>query len=258
NLRLDLRAVIVVLEVDSVLVDVLEDLVGDLGQARLSIAHRRRRIAVDRAEIALPVDERHAHRPVLRHADQGVIDRGVAMRVIFTHHVRDRTGRLHVLSVPVVAALMRRIEDAAMHGLEAISHIRQRTRNDHAHGVIEIASLHLLYDGDRLDTFRQVLRLARRGLVSQWRSRSCWKTPSPYIGIGAIFPNRRADFQSQIFVARQWLTKHPGKLFMKCAAPSRQTAKTGASERIAYAGFFCQTGQNPPPKLRRQSEEYGE
>ena len=41
----------------------------------LGVAHRRRRIAVDRAEIALPVDQRHAHRERLRHAHHGVVDR---------------------------------------------------------------------------------------------------------------------------------------------------------------------------------------
>ena len=44
-------------------------------------------IAVHRAEIALPVDQRQAHREVLRHADHGVVDRLVAMRVVLAHYV---------------------------------------------------------------------------------------------------------------------------------------------------------------------------
>ena len=44
-------------EIDGFLVDVGEQLVGDLGQAHFGVAHRRRRIAVDRAEVALPVDQ---------------------------------------------------------------------------------------------------------------------------------------------------------------------------------------------------------
>ena len=67
-----------------------------LGQARLGVAHRRRRIAVHRAEIALPVDQRQAHREVLRHAHQRVVDRLVAVRVVFTHHVADDARRLAV------------------------------------------------------------------------------------------------------------------------------------------------------------------
>ena len=38
-----------------------------------------------------------------------------------------------------------------MHRLEAVAHIRQRARHDHAHRVIEIAALHLVGDRDGLD-----------------------------------------------------------------------------------------------------------
>ena len=62
---------------------------ADLGQARFGVAHRRRRIAVDRAEIALAVDQRQAHREILRHPHHRVVDRLVAMRMVFTHHVAD-------------------------------------------------------------------------------------------------------------------------------------------------------------------------
>jgi multiple antibiotic resistance protein len=60
------------------------------------------------------------------------------MRVILTHHVADDARRLAYLLVPVVAALMHGIENAAVHRLEAVAHIRQRPADDHAHGVIEI------------------------------------------------------------------------------------------------------------------------
>ena len=86
---LALAAVVIVLELDRVLVDILGQGMGDLGAARLGVAHGRRRIAVDRAEIALPVDQGHAHGEILRHAHQRVIDRLVAMRMIFAHHIAD-------------------------------------------------------------------------------------------------------------------------------------------------------------------------
>ena len=73
--RLAVAVVVVRPEVDRVLVDVGEQRVGGLGQARLGVAHGRRRIAVHRAEIALAVDQRQAHREVLRHAHHGVVDR---------------------------------------------------------------------------------------------------------------------------------------------------------------------------------------
>ena len=149
--RLVLVAVVVLLEVDGVFVDILEQRHRGLGQARFRVAHRRRRIVVDRAEIALPVDQRQAHREILRHAHERIVDRLVAVRVIFAHHVADDARRLHVLLVGRVALLVHRIEDAAVHGLEAVARVRERTRHDHAHGVIEIRAFHLVGDGHRTD-----------------------------------------------------------------------------------------------------------
>ena len=67
----------------------------------LGVAHRRRVVAVDRAEVALPVDQRVAQREVLRHAHERVVDRGVAVRVVLAHHVADDARALHVRPVPV-------------------------------------------------------------------------------------------------------------------------------------------------------------
>ena len=94
--RLLLGAVVVVLEVDGLLVDVVEHLGGDRGQARLRVAHRRGAVAVDRAEVALAVDERVAHREVLGEPDQGVVQGDVAVRVVLAHHLADDRGALAV------------------------------------------------------------------------------------------------------------------------------------------------------------------
>ncbi len=146
--RLCLAAVVIVLEVDGVLVDVVEQRHRRPRQAALGVAHRRRRIAVDRAEIALPVDQHQAHGEVLRHAHQRVVDRLVAVRVIFAHHVADHARRFHVFLVGRMALLVHRVENAPVHRLEAVARIGQRPRHDHAHRVIEIAALHLLGDGN--------------------------------------------------------------------------------------------------------------
>ena len=149
NLRFAFAAVIVFLEVDSVLVDVVKQSHRRLGQLTLGVTHGGGRIAVDRAEIALPVDELQAHREVLRHAHQGVIDRAVAMRMIFAHHVADDARRFDVFLVRGVALLVHRIEDAPVHRLQAVANVGQRAAHDHAHRVIEIRTLHLFGNGDR-------------------------------------------------------------------------------------------------------------
>ena len=153
--RLALALVVVRLELDSVLVDVLEQRLRDRGETRLGVTHRRRRIAVHRAEIALPRDQRQAHREVLRHAHHGVVDRAVAVRVILAHHVADDAGRLAEGPRRVVAAFLHRVEDAPLHGLQPVARVGQRARDDHAHGVIEVGAAHLLFDGDRGDIVRR-------------------------------------------------------------------------------------------------------
>ena len=171
--RLVLVAVVVGLEVDGVLVDVVEQRHRRLVEPAFGIAHGRRRIAVDRAEVALPVDQLQAHGEILRHAHQRVVDRLVAVRVIFAHHVADHARRFDVFLVGRVALLVHRIEDAAVHRLQAVAHVRQRPRHYHAHGVIEIRALHLLGDRDGADVggtsvprFR-VFRFGQRWLLAR-------------------------------------------------------------------------------------------
>ena len=70
--------------------------------------------------------------------------------MIFTDHVADDAGRLDVLLVRRVPLLVHRIQDAAVHGLQAVARIGQRTRHDHAHGVIEVG----LFISSRMETGR--------------------------------------------------------------------------------------------------------
>jgi len=115
--RLLLGAVVVLLEVDGVLVDVGEHLVGDPGEPRLGVPHRRGRVAVDRAEITLAVDQRVAEREGLRHPNHRVIDGGVAVRVIELHHLAHEGGALLVARPGGGTFAKHGVEDAALHRL---------------------------------------------------------------------------------------------------------------------------------------------
>ena len=79
-------------EIDRILVDAIEQKLRDLGHARFGVAHGGSIIAVDIAEIALPVDKPVAHREFLRQPDHRVIDRRIAMRVELAHDVADNAG----------------------------------------------------------------------------------------------------------------------------------------------------------------------
>ena len=94
NLRLRQVVVEVRREVDRVLVDVREQLGRDPHEPRFGVAIRRGRIAVHRAEVSLPVDQRIAQRKVLHHADERVVHRAVAVRVESAKHVAHDRRRL--------------------------------------------------------------------------------------------------------------------------------------------------------------------
>ena len=125
NQRFFFGFVVVRLEIDGVLVDVFQQQGGGLGEADLRITHRRRVIAVHGAEIALPVDQGQAHGEALRHAHHGVVDRGVAVRVVFTHDVADDAGGFAVGLVRGVAGLVHAEQDAPVHRLQAVAGVRQ-------------------------------------------------------------------------------------------------------------------------------------
>ncbi len=81
------RAVVVGAKVDRPLLDLVEQVHRQRRQARLGVAVRGRRIAVERAEVAVPVDQRDAHRERLRQADHRLVAGRVAVRVELAEHV---------------------------------------------------------------------------------------------------------------------------------------------------------------------------
>ncbi len=148
--RLFFRAVVIRPEMNRVLLDFLQQLVGERRQAALGVAKSRRRVAVQRAEVARAVDHQRAQRERLRHAHQRVVNRGVAVRVIITHHVTDDLGALPVLGVGAQPLLPHRVKNAPLHRLQAVAHIGQRAAGDDRERVVEVAGLRDLVQRRRL------------------------------------------------------------------------------------------------------------
>ncbi len=135
-------------EVDRLLVDVGHELVGQLLQPDLGVAHGRGRVAVDRAEVSLSVDKQVAQAEVLGHADERVVGGLVAVGMVLADDVADDAGRLLVGLVVVRAALVHGVEDAAVDRLEAVLDVGDGPADDDAHGVVEIRPTHLLLEAD--------------------------------------------------------------------------------------------------------------
>ena len=131
-----LAAVVVGAEIDRFLVQVGQQLVGDLGHADFGVTHGRSVVAIDRTEVALAIDQHVAQGEILGHANDGFIDCDVAVGVVLTNHVAHDTGRLLVSTVPVVVELVHGKQHAPVYRLETITRIRQGAAHNHAHRVI--------------------------------------------------------------------------------------------------------------------------
>ena len=149
--RLLLAPVVVRREVDRVLVDLAHHLHRQRREPALGVPHGGLPVVARRAEVALALHQRVAQRPRLAEPHQGVVDRGVAVRVVLTHHVTDDTRALGEAAVRPVATVEHRVQHAAVHRLEAVPHVGQRPLHDDAHRVVEVGPLHLDLQVDRLD-----------------------------------------------------------------------------------------------------------
>ena len=181
--RFFFAAVVIGAEIDRFLVDIGQHFVRNLGQPNFGVAHGGRVVAVDRTEIALAVDQHVAHREVLRQPHDGVVDRLVAVRVVLADHVAHDTGRLLVGPVPVVVELVHRIQHAPMHRLEAVPSVGQGASHDHAHGVVEVAAPHFLFEADGQSFFGE------RGHEAARRRR---RRPKFYAAEGVAPPQHKA------------------------------------------------------------------
>ena len=168
-------AVKVVDKVDRVAVQVVQHRGRQPREPRFRVAHGRRRIAVHRPEIALAVHQRVANRKRLCHPYQGVVQRLVAVRVVFTHRVAHHARRLAVRRSGRGRDFVHRIQQPAMHRLQPVAHIRNSPRDDRAHRIVDIRGLHLLDDVDGLDVLigHVVVRHAARLPSPELNRRRC-------------------------------------------------------------------------------------
>ena len=132
--------------IDGILVNIRQHLAGHFGHAGLSITVSSRGVAVHGTKVALAVNQRITQAEILCQTHHRVIHTGVAVGVVSTQHSTNRIRRLAVRVAGVVAALVHRVQDAAVYGLQAIAHIRQGTGYDNGHGIIQKCRFDLLLD----------------------------------------------------------------------------------------------------------------
>src|ERR1039457_1354547 len=133
-------------------------------------------IAIDGAEIALAIDQGVAHGEGLGHADQGIVDGGIAVRMVLAHHLAGDFGALGRGAVGGEPHFGHAEEDAAMHRFEAVADIGEGAADDHAHGVIQVRPLHLVFDIDGDHIFAAAIaHSGQSGLPTRgWRRWTLW------------------------------------------------------------------------------------
>ena len=117
-----------------------------LAEPGLGIPHGRRAVAVHGAEVALALHQHIAGVKILGQAHHGVVHGTVPVGMIFTKHVAHDTGGFAVRLVRRNAQLDHGIENAPVHGLQAVPHVRQGAADDDRHGVGNKGFFQLLLD----------------------------------------------------------------------------------------------------------------
>ena len=121
-------------------------------QAGLRVAHGREVLGVvDRAPVALAVDQRVAVGKRLRQQHHGLVAGAVAVRVVLAEHVADRAGGLLVLGRRAQPQLAHGVDDAALHRLQPVADERQGPVHDDVHGIIEVGGPDEIRQRDLLD-----------------------------------------------------------------------------------------------------------
>ena len=115
QIRFLLRVVEIQAELHGILFDVSKKLQRKRRHACFRIAHRSCTVAIHRTEIAMPIHKRHLHIEVLRHAHHCIINRAVAMRMIFTKAIAHNARALPVRLVRCYAKAHHRVKDTALH-----------------------------------------------------------------------------------------------------------------------------------------------
>ena len=150
--RFGCRIVEVEREIDRILLDIGHHLVSDLAHTSLRITHCSRRVTVHRTKVTLTINQRITHRPLLSHTHHRVVNRRVAVRVELTEHITHDTRRLTMRLIRVEVQLVAHIvKDTTMNRFESVAHIRQSTRNDYRHRIVDVGRFHLFLDVDSND-----------------------------------------------------------------------------------------------------------
>ena len=142
HLRFFQTVVIVGDERHGFLMNVRQHFQRNLGHSRLSVSVSSRRVAVHRTEVTLTVHQHIPHGEVLCQTHQRIVNRSITVGVIATQHRTDGVGALVVCLIGGQSLFEHGVENAAVHRLQTVPHIRQGTGDDDRHRILQERILH--------------------------------------------------------------------------------------------------------------------
>ena len=134
-----LVAGVVLAEIDRVLLDAFQQQARHIGHARFGVAIGGGGIAVDIAEIALPIDHGVAGGEILGEAHQRVVNGLVAMGMERTHDIADDLRAFLEGGARIELEDMHAVEDAPVDRLQPVAGVGQRAAHDGGQRIGEIA-----------------------------------------------------------------------------------------------------------------------
>ncbi len=159
---------------------------GEARQPRLGVTHGGEGFGiVRRTPVALTIHQRVAVREGLGHQHHGFVTGAVAVGVVLTQHVTHGTGGLLVLGQRRQTQLAHGVDDAPLHGLEAVTDMRQGPIHDDVHGVVQVSLfgkgahwLALYPVQTELDSITHVIISFGSGAATgRLRLNACWPCP---------------------------------------------------------------------------------
>ena len=139
--------------VDRVPVDVADEFGGKGGKTRFRVTVGGRAITIHGAIVALKVDQGGPDAPSLGHANQSLVNRGVAVRMVFAHDLSDDVRAFLGRFLKGVARFPHRVDDAALNGFHPVSGIGDRAVLDDILRVDIKTFPHQVVEGARNDHF---------------------------------------------------------------------------------------------------------
>ena len=128
--------------VNRFLINIAKHLIRNFGKARFRVSIGSGRISINRTKVSVSIHQHIPHGKILCKTDHRIIDGGISVRMVVAQDIANAGSRFFKRFIRCQTAFIHRIKDSAVHGLQAVTHIRKSTGYNNRHCIVDIALLH--------------------------------------------------------------------------------------------------------------------